>query len=42
MLAAAAQTQPLAWELTYAMGNTLKRQKKKPDENSIYCMISNT
>ena len=35
-LAAAAPIQPLAWELPYATGVALKRQKKKKKNVSIY------
>ena len=35
-LAVAAPTQPLAWELPYAMGMALKRQKKKKEERSSH------
>ena len=37
--AAAALIHPLAWELAYAAGSALKRQKKKKNQRCIIVMI---
>ena len=42
-LAAAALIQPLAWELSYAIGEALKRKrkkKKKKDAPSVFVYVS--
>ena len=36
-LAAVAMIQPLAWELPYAVGATLKKKKKKERKETVTC-----